>query len=101
MKTTANRTLVLGLGLALLASSAALADNGKGNDNGNGGGNGNDYTYVLEDGTVHDTPGAMFQYLRTRDNGLATGNPKDIVNAYPDEFETVGDLIHQKREEAE
>ena len=91
MKTTANKTLLLGLGLALLASPAAMADNGKGNG----------YSYVLEDGTVHDTPGEMFQYLRTRDNGLATGNPKDIVNAYPDEFENVGDLIEQKREEAE
>ncbi len=97
MKTTANKTILLGLGLALLATQAAMADNGHGNGNGNGNGT----SYVLEDGTVHDTPGAMFQYLRTRDNGLAAGNPKDIVNAYPDEFESVGDLIHQKREEAE
>jgi len=52
---------------------------------------------VLEDGTVHRNAGEMFQYLRDRDNGLAAGNPKDIVNAYPDEFENVGDLIDQKR----
>ena len=93
MKITANKSILLGLGLALLATQAGMADPGNGNGNGT--------SYVLEDGTVHETPGAMFQYLRTRDNGLAAGNPKDIVNAYPDEFETVGDLIHQKREEAE
>lgn len=90
MNTTLNKSLLLGLGLALLATPAALADAG----------NGNGTTYVLEDETVHETPGAMFQYLRTRDE-LAAGNPKDIVNAYPEEFETVGDLIHQKRVEAE
>ncbi len=88
---TLNKSLLLGLGLALLATPAAMAEEGKGNGT----------TYVLEDGTVHETPGAMFQYLRTRDNNLAAGNPKDIVNAYPEEFETVGDLIHQKRVEAE
>lgn len=52
---------------------------------------------TLKDGTVHENAGAMFQYLRDRDNGLAAGNPKDIVEAYPDEFENVGDLIEQKR----
>ena len=57
-----------------------------------------DKTYVLVDGTVHDNPGEMFQHLRTRDNGYAAGNPKDIVNAYPDQFENVGDLIEQKRQ---
>jgi hypothetical protein len=90
MNTTLNKSLLLGLGLALLATPAAMADQG----------NGNGTTYVLEDETVHETPGAMFQYLRTRDE-LASGNPKDIVNAYPEEFETVGDLIHQKRVEAD
>ena len=99
MKITSNTSLLLGLGLALLATQASVADQGNGNGNGNSHGKGT--TYVLEDGTVHETPGAMFQYLRTRDNGLAAGNPKDIVNAYPDAFETVGDLIHQKRETAE
>lgn len=90
MKITSNTSLLLGLGLALLTTQPGMADQG----------NGNGTTYVLEDGTVHETPGAMFQYLRTRDNDLAAGNPKDIVNAYPDSFETVGDLIHQKREAA-
>jgi hypothetical protein len=91
MNTTLNKSLLLGLGLALLATPAAMADQG----------NGNGTTYVLEDETEHETPGAMFQYLRTRDSDLAAGNPKDIVNAYPEEFETVGDLIHQKRVAAE
>lgn len=89
MNSTLNKSLLLGLGLAMLATPAAMADEGNGT------------TYVLEDETVHETPGAMFQYLRTRDSDLAAGNPKDIVNAYPEEFETVGDLIHEKRVEAE
>lgn len=89
MKTT--KSVLLGLGLALLATQVGMADAG----------NGNGTTYVLKDGTVHETPGAMFQYLRTRDNNLAAGNPKDIVNAYPESFETVGDLIHDKRVDAE
>jgi hypothetical protein len=84
MRTTLKKSALLGLGLALLAGGAlAQEQSGK--------------SYVLEDGTVHETPGDMFQYLRTRDNGLAAGNPKDIVEAYPDEFENVGDLIEQKR----
>lgn len=58
---------------------------------------GPDRELTLVDGTVHENPGSMFQHLRERDNGYAAGNPKDIVNAYPDEFENVGDLIHQKR----
>lgn len=89
MKTT--KSVLLGLGLALLATQIGMADAG----------NGNGTTYVLKDGTVHETPGAMFQYLRTRDNNLAAGNPKDIVNAYPQSFETVDDLIHDKRVDAE
>lgn len=78
--------VLLALGLALVGSTAALAES-----------QGNGHTYVLKDGTVHDNPGEMFQHLRTRNNGLATGNPKDIVEAYPDEFDNVGDLIHQRR----
>ena len=88
MRTSLKKSVLLGLGLALLAGGAgALADEGR-----------SQKSYVLKDGTVHDTPGAMFQYLRTRDNGLAAGNPKEIVEAYPEEFENVGDLIDQKRE---
>ncbi|MEO8685538.1 MAG: hypothetical protein ABI414_11945 [Devosia sp.] len=90
MKTLLKNSL-LGLGLALLAgATGTMADEGK-----------HDGTYVLKDGTVHDNPGEMFQYLRTRDNGLAAGNPKDIVDAYPDEFKNVGDLIDQKRQPAD
>ena len=91
MKITPNTSLLLGLGLALFATQAGIADEGHGNGT----------TYLLEDETVHDTPGAMFQYLRDRESNLAAGNPKDIVNAYPEQFESVGDLIHQKRVEAE
>ena len=87
MKTSLKKAAILGLGLALLGGMAGAHADEKGSDR----------TYVLKDGTVHDTPGAMFQHLRTRDT-LAAGNPKDIVNAYPDEFENVGDLIEQKRQ---
>lgn len=87
MKTTLKKSVLLGLGLALLTGGAAMAQEGK-----------PEKSYVLEDGTVHETPGEMFQHLRTRDiDGFAAGNPKDIVEAYPEEFENVGDLIHQKR----
>lgn len=55
----------------------------------------------LIDGSVYDNPGKMFQHLRDREDGFAAGNPKAIVDAYPDEFENVGDLIQQKREAAE
>lgn len=76
-----------GLSIAVLTGATAMADEGASKK-----------VYVLENGNVYDTPGTMFQYLRTRDDGLATGNPKDIVEAYPDEFENVGDLIDQKQE---
>jgi len=59
---------------------------------------GREHSYALDDGTVHGNPGEMFKHLRTRDNGLAVGNPKDIVNAYPDAYENVGDLVGQSRE---
>ena len=87
MRTTLKKSALLGLGLALLVGGAGtLAQEQSGK------------SYVLEDGTVHETPGEMFQHLRTRDiDDFAAGNPKDIVEAYPEEFENVGDLIHQKR----
>jgi hypothetical protein len=74
--------------LALSGIAPALADDTKAPD-------GKQLTLV--DGTVHQNPGEMFQHLRDRDNGYAAGNPKDIVNAYPNEFDNVGDLIQQKR----
>ena len=86
MTTTLKKSALLGLGLALLAGGAgALAQEESGK------------IYVLEDGSTYETPGAMFQHIRTREDGYAAGNPKDVVEAYPDEFENVGDLIHQKR----
>lgn len=88
MNTSLKKAAVMGLGLALLGGIAGThADERK-----------SPKTYVLEDGTVHATPGEMFQYLRTRDNGLAAGNPRDIVDAYPEVFDNVGDLIRQKRQ---
>ena len=81
----------LGLGVLALATSGALAESKAGT-----GGK----QYELNDGTTFTNAGSMFQHLRDRDEpGFASGNPKDIVNAYPDQFETVGDLIHQKRVE--
>jgi hypothetical protein len=43
------------------------------------------------------SPGAMIQYLKVRTEGTA-GNPKAIVDAYPNSFDNVGDLIAQKCE---
>lgn len=88
------KLIALVVGAAVLMSTAVSADPGQ---NAKKGG----HDYVLLDGTTHDNPGEMFQYLRTRDNGLASGNPKDIVEAYPDSFKNVGDLIAQKRVDAE
>lgn len=89
------KLIALALGATALLSTAAFAEPG---ENANGGG----HDYVLLDGTtVYDNPGEMFQYLRTRDNGLASGNPKAIVEAYPESFDNVGDLIGQKRVDEE
>lgn len=82
------KTAAIALGIIALATSGAYADPKK-EDRGQ--------QYELEDGSSFTNAGAMFQHLRDRDNGLAAGNPKDIVNAYPEEFENVGDLIGQKR----
>ena len=80
------------------AAFAAAGGNGNGNDgtgnNGNGDGN---KTLTLVDGDTFSNPGQMFQYLRTRTDAAA-GNPKAIVDAYPDSFDNVGDLIQQKRD---
>jgi hypothetical protein len=80
------KLIAVALSVTVLASTAAHAEP-----------NGGKKQYVLEDGTVHSNPGEMFQHLRTRDNGYAAGNPKDVVEAYPSEFENVGDLIQQKQ----
>jgi hypothetical protein len=73
--------------VALVGTTIAFADN-NGNHNGQVG-------CTLTLGSEQDTPGQMFQYLRGRPTG-ATGNPKAIVDAYPDSFDNVGDLIDQK-----
>ncbi|MGV3576412.1 MAG: hypothetical protein ACO1O4_14900 [Devosia sp.] len=75
--------------VALFATSGAYADPETNNRGGK--------HYELVDGTTFTNAGAMIQHLRDRENGYASGNPKDIVEAYPEEFENVGDLIHQKR----
>lgn len=78
-----------------LSTAAYAAGNGQGGGN-NGNGNGNQ-TLTLIDGDTFSNPGQMFQYLRTRTDAAA-GNPKAIVDAYPDTFDNVGDLIQQKRD---
>jgi hypothetical protein len=81
------------LAVAATHSGLALAGDGTGN---NGKGNGNK-TLTLVDGDTFSNPGEMFHYLRIRTDATA-GNPKAIVDAYPDSFDNVGDLIQQKRE---
>jgi hypothetical protein len=91
MKISMTKTAALCLGLILASSLSAVAgENGKEPKS--------PKTYVLNDGTIHSNPGEMFQQLRDRDiENFASGNPKDIVDAYPEEFKNVGDLIDQKR----
>jgi len=82
--------------LAAACTKPALADPGGQGTGNNGNGNGNK-TLTLVDGDTFSNPGQMFQYLRTRTDAAA-GNPKAIVNAYPNSFDNVGDLIQQKRD---
>jgi len=83
--------------VALVAcSTPTYAGQGHDASGNNGNGEGNQ-TLTLIDGDTFSNPGEMFQYLRTRTDAAA-GNPKAIVNAYPDSFDNVGDLIKQKRE---
>ena len=82
--------------LAASCTTTALADPGGPGTGNNGNGNGNK-TLTLVDGDTFSNPGQMFQYLRTRTDAAA-GNPKAIVNAYPNSFDNVGDLIQQKRD---
>ena len=53
--------------------------------------------YELVDGSTFTNAGEMMQHLRDREDEYAAGNPKEIVDAYPEEFENVGDLIQEKR----
>jgi len=84
---------IASLAAGAACSSLALAGDGTGNS---GQGNGNK-TLTLVDGDTFSNPGQMFQYLRIRTDAAA-GNPKQIVDAYPDSFANVGDLIQQKRD---
>lgn len=83
------KSATVAIAVALFATSSSYADPGTNN----GGGK----RYELVDGKTFTNAGEMFQHLRDREDGYASGNPKDIVEAYPEEFENVGDLIHQKR----
>jgi len=89
------RILAVLLAATALYSTVAFAAGNKGTGN-SGNGNGNK-TLTLVNGDTFSEPGQMFQYLRTRTDAAA-GNPKAIVDAYPDEFANVGDLIEQKRD---
>jgi hypothetical protein len=88
------RILAVLLAATAAGSTVAYAADNKGTGN-SGNGNGNK-TLTLVDGDTFSNPGQMFQYLRTRTDAAA-GNPKAIVDAYPEEFDNVGDLIQQKR----
>lgn len=88
---------MLAIGLIAATTVGAYADPSNSNGNGPGQNSGGGHQYETKDGHSFSNPGEMFQYLRDRDNGLANGNPKEIVEAYPEEFENVGDLIQQKR----
>lgn len=86
------KLVTVALTITLFATSGAFADP----DTNNKGGS---KTYEIVDGTTFTNAGAMLQHLRDRDDEFAAGNPKDIVEAYPDEFDNVGDLIHDKRQD--
>lgn len=83
------KSATVAIAIALLATSGAYAEPEANNAGGK--------SYELVDGTTFTNAGTMIQHLRDRENGYASGNPKEIVETYPDEFENVGDLIHQKR----
>lgn len=86
------KSVTVALTIALFATSGAIADPETNNKGGS-------KTYEIVDGTTFTNVGAMLQHLRDRDDQFAAGNPKDIVEAYPDEFDNVGDLIHEKRQD--
>jgi len=89
------RAIILAVALAGCTASA-FADSATLGTGNSGNGNGNE-TLTLVNGSTFSNPGQMFQYLRTRTDAAA-GNPKAVVDAYPDSFSNVGDLIQQKRD---
>ncbi len=76
--------------VASLAGTASAAPG-----NGNGYGNGNQGCQLNRaPGQEFKNPGKTFQYMRS--DAHPDENPKDVVNAYPNDFRNVGDLVHQK-----
>lgn len=90
------RALILAAALAAVSSPMAFAQSATLGTGNSGNGNGNE-TLTLVNGDTFSNPGQMFQYLRTRTDAAA-GNPKAVVDAYPNSFSNVGDLIQQKRD---
>jgi hypothetical protein len=90
------RAIILAAALAAASSASAFAQSATLGTGNSGNGNGNE-TLTLVNGSTFSTPGQMFQYLRTRTDAAA-GNPKAVVDAYPNSFSNVGDLIQQKRD---
>lgn len=90
--------ILVTLAVTLASLSPTVAADGHGAQGGGNNGNGNgNTTLTLVDGDAFRNPGEMFQYLRTRTDATS-GNPKEIVDAYPNSFDSVGDLIQQKRD---
>jgi len=90
------RAIILAGVVVAACTASAFADSATQGTGNKGNGNGNK-TLTLVDGDTFSNPGKTFQYLRTRTDAAA-GNPKAVVNAYPDSFSNVGDLIQQKRD---
>jgi hypothetical protein len=83
-----NKAIIGGLlAAATIFGAAGVASADEGNHYGHG--------CTLRLGGDQENPGQMFQYLQDRTNGAA-GTPKDIVDAYPGSFDSVGDLIAKK-----
>ena len=84
-----NKAIIGGLlAAATIFGAAGVASADEGNHHGHG--------CTLRDGSTYDNPGQMFQHLQDRTSGGVAGTPKDIVDAYPGSFDSVGDLIAQK-----
>ncbi|WP_108461170.1 hypothetical protein [Devosia naphthalenivorans] len=82
------KSVALAFATIALATAAAHADSKPENAG---------QQYELVDGSTYSNAGEMMQHLRDRQDEYAAGNPKEIVDAYPEEFENVGDLIQEKR----
>lgn len=88
-----NKILIAAIAGAALAATGPVMAKGKDTTGNPGKGN---QGCTLDLGGDFKNPGKMFQYLRTREQG-ASGNPKDIVDAYPNAgWGNVGGLIADK-----